>query len=115
MAGVPLECIGPIVEHHRAFPQRINVHFVRVDSSDRVSMRTWERGSGPTLACGTGASAVCVAAALEDRTGESITARLPGGALELTHDRSSGHVSMRGPAVEVYHGEIDPDHLEESA
>ena len=112
---IDLASLGPALERHPWFPERINVHFVRVDSSDRVSMRTWERGSGPTLACGTGASAVCVAAALEDRTGASITARLPGGALELTYDRSSGHVSMRGPAVEVYHGEIDPDRLEESA
>lgn len=70
-------------------------------------MQTWERGSGVTLACGTGASAVCAAAALEGRTSDAITAHLPGGDLDLEYDRVTEHVSMRGPAVEVFSGEID--------
>ena len=112
--GLDLAAVGPELERHAWFPERINVHFVRVDAPDRVTMRTWERGSGPTLACGTGASAVCAAGALEGRTAEAITATLPGGRLELHHDRSTGHVVMRGPAVEVFAGEIDLARLEES-
>ena len=107
--------LGAAIENHAWFPDRINVHFVTVHAPDRVSMRTWERGSGATLACGTGASAVCAAGALEGRTADSITARLPGGALDLRYDRESTHVSMRGPAVEVYQGVIDLDRLEEHA
>lgn len=115
LASVRLEEVGPVLERHPWFPRRINVHFVSVDTPTRVSMRTWERGSGPTLACGTGASAVCVAAALEGRTESSITACLPGGMLDLAYDATSEHVSMRGPAVEVYSGAIDLDRLEEPA
>jgi diaminopimelate epimerase len=113
--AIDLSLVGPDIEHHHWFPQRINVHFVHVEGPHRVTMHTWERGSGVTLACGTGASAVCAAGALERRTAEAITARLPGGELELRHDRERGHVLMRGPAVEVFRGELDLAQLEESS
>ena len=113
--SIDLSSVGRDIEHHDWFPQRINVHFVQVTAPDRVLMHTWERGSGVTLACGTGASAVCAAGALERRTAEAITARLPGGELELRHDRDRGHVLMRGPAVEVFRGELDLAQLEESS
>ncbi|MBI2827095.1 MAG: diaminopimelate epimerase [Planctomycetia bacterium] len=104
VAAVPLATVGPMIERQPIFPQRINVHFVEVHSPDEVTMRTWERGSGITLACGTGASAVCVAGALSGRTARRILAHLPGGDLELdwAHD---DHVYMTGPAVEVFSGE----------
>jgi len=100
---VPLERIGPRVETAGIFPKRINVHFVEVLTQDHVRMRTWERGSGITMACGTGASAVCVAGALTGRAGRRIAADLPGGRLELEW-AASGHVFMTGPAQEVFEG-----------
>jgi len=105
VAGVALAALGPEVEHHPVFPQRVNVHFVQVHSQREVTMRTWERGSGITLACGTGASAVCVAGVLTGRSGRAITAHLPGGDLELEYRRADNHVYMTGPAVEVFTGE----------
>jgi diaminopimelate epimerase len=104
VAQVPLERVGPILEKHPIFPRRINVHFVQVHSPSEVTMRTWERGSGITLACGTGASAVCVAGALAGRTDRRILAHLPGGDLELEWGPDD-HVYMTGPAVEVFSGE----------
>jgi diaminopimelate epimerase len=100
---VPLEMIGPLVENHTFFPHRVNVHFVQCKSRDRIKMVTWERGSGPTQACGTGASAVCVAGRLTGRTNEVIQAELPGGELELSWDMN-GPVFMSGPAEEVFLG-----------
>jgi len=99
----PLEWIGPQIECHPAFPKRTNVHIVQRLSESEVRMRTWERGSGITLACGTGASAVCVAGALTGRTGRSILAHLPGGDLRIEW-RADGHVFMTGPAVESFTG-----------
>ncbi len=104
VAAIPLEKIGPVIENHHVFPRRINVHFVQVHSRGEVTMRTWERGSGITLACGTGASAVCVAGALTDRTDRTILAHLPGGDLTLQW-RDDNHVNMTGPATEVFTGE----------
>ena len=107
--GVSLEEDGSAIEHDvDTFPQRTNVHFVEVVSSDEVRMRTWERGSGITLACGTGASAVCVAGALTGRTGRRILAHLPGGDLELEW-AADDHVFMAGPATEVFAGEWPVD------
>jgi len=103
--AVPLESIGPEIEHHALFPQRTNAHFVEVHSPAEVTMRTWERGSGITLACGTGASAVCVAGALTGRTARQITAHLPGGDLKLHWREDDNHVLMTGPAAEVFTGE----------
>jgi diaminopimelate epimerase len=104
VATVPLETIGPLLETQPIFPRRINVHFVEVHSAGEVTMRTWERGSGITLACGTGASAVCVAGGLTGQTSRQILAHLPGGDLELDW-AANDHVYMTGPAVEVFSGE----------
>jgi len=100
---VPLESIGPVIENHPSFPRRTNVHFVQVISPREVKMRTWERGAGITLACGTGAAAVCVACVLNRRTENTITAHLPGGDLKLKW-APDGHVYMTGSAVEVFTG-----------
>ncbi|MFA6133762.1 MAG: diaminopimelate epimerase [Phycisphaerae bacterium] len=105
VAAVALEQVGPELETHKLFPQRINVHFVQVHSPSEVTMRTWERGSGVTLACGTGASAVCVAGVLAGRGGREVLAHLPGGDLQLAWRESDNHVFMTGPAVEVYSGQ----------
>jgi diaminopimelate epimerase len=96
--------IGPQVERHPAFPRRVNAEFVRVISPREVEMRVWERGSGETQACGTGASAVCVAGVLNGLTERKILAHLPGGDLELEW-AESGEVYKTGPAVEVFSGE----------
>lgn len=103
---IPLDRIGPFIERHLWFPQRINVHMVDVISTREVRMRTWERGAGLTLACGTGASAVCVAGMLTGRSGPTITAHLPGGDLELAWPGAGKSVRMTGPAVEVFNGEL---------
>lgn len=109
VAAVPLETVGPAIENHPAFPQRTNVHFVQRLSRERVRMRSWERGSGITQACGTGASAVCVAGVLAGVTAEEITAELPGGELVLQWPERS-EVFMTGPAEEVFEGLwIEPD------
>ena len=105
VAGFPLERVGPAVETHPAFPRRINAHFVQVVSTGEVRMRTWERGTGITLACGTGACAVCVAGVLTGRTGARLLAHLPGGDLELQWAGVGQPVFMTGPATEVYRGE----------
>ncbi len=105
--AVPLETVGPLLEHAAVFPRRINVHFVQVHDAGEVTMRTWERGSGITLACGTGASAVCVAGVLSGRTQRTILAHLPGGDLELQWDEATGHVFLTGEAVEVFTGHWD--------
>lgn len=106
VSKVPLEQVGPMLETHPWFPRRINVHFVQVHSPSEVTMRTWERGSGITLACGTGASAVCVAGVLTERSGRKILAHLPGGDLTLEWKEADNHVYMTGPATEVFIGEI---------
>lgn len=103
VAAVPLESIGPRIERHAIFPRRVNVHFVEVRSPEHAVMRTWERGSGITQACGTGASAVCVAGVLTNRTGARLAADVPGGRLELEWN-GSGSVFMTGPAEEVFTG-----------
>jgi diaminopimelate epimerase len=103
--AVPLAELGPRIERHAYFPQRVNVHFVQVLSRAEVRMRTWERGSGITLACGTGASAVCVAGVLTGRTDRGILTRLPGGDLSLEWRAGDNHVYMTGPAVEVFSGD----------
>jgi diaminopimelate epimerase len=102
---VPLQDLGVSLEHAPIFPRRINVHFVQVRSPEEVTMRTWERGSGITLACGTGACSVAVAGVLTGRTGRNLLAHLPGGDLQLRWDETDNHVYMTGPAVEVFSGE----------
>lgn len=105
VANFPLERIGPIFEHHPAFPRRVNAHFVQVLGPNEVIMRTWERGSGITLACGTGACAVCVAGVLTGKTGATLLAHLPGGDLDLAWQGGGASVFMTGPATEVFTGE----------
>lgn len=105
VATFPVEIFGPLFEHHAAFPRRVNAHFVEVLGPNEVRMRTWERGSGITLACGTGACSVCVAGVLSGRTGPEILAHLPGGDLELEWGGDGQSVFMTGSATEVFSGE----------
>jgi len=105
VASVPLEKLGPEIENNPIFPERVNVHFVQVHSPAEVTVRTWERGSGITLACGTGASAVCVAGVQTHRTARKILAHLPGGDLRLEWRAADEHVLMTGPATEVFTGD----------
>jgi diaminopimelate epimerase len=104
VASLPLETLGPIFEHHPAFPRRVNVHFVQVLAPDEVRMRTWERGSGITLACGTGACGVCVAGVLTGNSARRLLAHLPGGDLELEWADDRSPVLMTGLATEVFSG-----------
>lgn len=97
--------LGPLVEHDSHFPNRVNVEFVEILSRSEVRQRTWERGSGETLACGTGASAVCVAGVLTGRTNRQVTVHLLGGDLQLEWNEQDNHVYMTGPAREVFSGE----------
>jgi len=103
----PVAEIGQLIETHSCFPERVNVEFVQVLSPTEVIQRTWERGSGETLACGSGASAVAVAGVLTGRTERKITDHLRGGDLELEW-LETGSVMMTGPAVEVFSGDFDP-------
>ena len=96
---------GPRIENHPAFTHRINVHFVEVMSKSEITMRTWERGSGITQACGTGACAVGVAGVMTGRTERDVLVHLPGGDLNVRWDEPSNHVHMTGPATEVFSGE----------
>lgn len=96
--------IGPQIESHPAFPRRVNAEFIQVVSSSEFIMRVWERGSGETMACGTGACAAAVAAALTGRTDRIVTARLRGGDLQLEWS-DGGDVFMTGPATEVFSGD----------
>jgi diaminopimelate epimerase len=97
--------VGPLLECHPAFPKRTNVEFVEIIHRGEVRQRTWERGSGETWACGTGASAVCVAGVLTGRTDGEILNHLRGGDLKLRWDGGSHSVLMTGPATEVFSGE----------
>jgi len=97
--------VGPLVENNSHFPNRVNTEFVEVLSRTELRQRTWERGSGETLACGTGASAVCVAGVLTGRTERQVTIHLLGGDLHLEWNEQDNHVYMTGPAVEVFSGE----------
>jgi diaminopimelate epimerase len=97
--------IGPQIEKDAIFPRKTNVEFVKVNRPDDVTFRVWERGSGETQACGTGACAVAVAGVLTGRTEREITAHLLGGDLQLLWSEKDNHVYMTGPAVEVFSGE----------
>ncbi|MBN2589486.1 MAG: diaminopimelate epimerase [Sedimentisphaerales bacterium] len=105
---IKLEKIGPVIEHHPLFPHRVNAHFVQINTPTEFTMRTWERGSGITLACGTGACACGVAAVFTGRQGNVCTAHLPGGDLNLNWCKEDNCVYMTGPAIEVFQG-IWPD------
>ena len=102
---LPLEEIGPKFENHERFPKRVNTEFVRVLDRHTAEMRGWERGSGETLACGTGACAVAAACALNGHTEDEVTVKLLGGDLHIRWDRENDTVYMTGPAEVVFDGE----------
>jgi diaminopimelate epimerase len=104
VADYDLATAGPAVEHHELFPARVNFSVARIIGRDRLESRTWERGVGETLACGTGASATMVAAHMRGLAGDQVTLTQPGGALAIEWD-GEGDVFLSGPAVEVYTGE----------
>ncbi|MDR1776633.1 MAG: diaminopimelate epimerase [Desulfovibrio sp.] len=99
-----LQHLGPLFEHHPYFPQRVNAEFVEILSSAGIRMRVWERGTGETLACGTGACAAVVAAVLNKRTCRDVDVNLAGGVLHVNWNESDGHVYMTGAAANVFEG-----------
>ena len=106
VASLPLETIGPRFEQHPFFPRRVNTEFVKIEDRRRLTMRVWERGAGETMACGTGACAVAVAAARTGRSERQVTVTLPGGPLEIDW-RPDDRVLMTGDAVAVFEGQVE--------
>ena len=109
IAQVELEKIGPRLEHHPLFPDRVNVEFVQPMEDDKMRMRVWERGSGITQACGTGACATFVAASYAGLCGDAASVVMDGGTLRISRENGTGHILMEGPAVKVFDGTIDTD------
>lgn len=107
VADMKLEKIGPFFENHIRFPERVNTEFVEVLDRKNVFMRVWERGTGETLACGTGCCATAVACVLNGLTDQEITVKLLGGELAIRWDREENAVYMTGPAATVFEGEVD--------
>ena len=107
VTNLEIEQIGPYFENHERFPKRINTEFVKVLDKKTVQMRVWERGTGETLACGTGCCATVVACILNGLTDEKVTVKLLGGEIEIEWDREANLVYMTGPAVTVFEGEYD--------
>jgi diaminopimelate epimerase len=105
--SIDIEKSGPPMENHEIFPNRVNTEFVEIAGDGTLVMRVWERGSGETLACGTGACAVLVASVLNGKSGRRNTVHLLGGDLEIEWDDNDNHVYMTGPAVTVYEGDIE--------
>ena len=105
LAAIDLSRIGPLIETHSAFPRRVNAHFVARTRPGEATMRTWERGAGATMACGTGACAVAVAGARTGRLDRDVLLHLPGGDLRIRWDEKTGHVHMTGPATHVFDGD----------
>ena len=105
VGAAPVTQLGPKIERHPLFPARTNVEFVQIVDRGQVKMRVWERGTGETLACGTGASATCVACALNDLADRTVRVHLRGGTLTIEW-AGDNHVYMTGPAAEVYTGEL---------
>ena len=110
--ALDVAAIGPSYEHHPAFLQGVNTEFVQVLDETHMKMRVWERGSGETLACGTGACASVAAAVLNGKTGRKVTVHLLGGDLEIDWNEQDGHIYMTGPARTVFHGEIREEWLD---
>jgi diaminopimelate epimerase len=104
LKSLELDRVGPPLETHAAFPNRINAHFVAVQSRGEATMRTWERGAGATFACGTGACAVAVAGVLTGRLDRDVVLHLPGGDLNIRWDERNNHVFMTGPAADAFEG-----------
>ena len=107
VADMKLEQIGPLFENHVRFPERVNTEFVEVLDRRTVFMRVWERGTGETLACGTGCCATAVACVLNGLTEPEITVKLLGGELQIEWDRDQNAVYMTGPATTVFEGEVE--------
>ena len=105
--ALELATVGPELEFHSRFPQRCNIEFAQIIGPNEIRMRVWERGSGITMACGTGACATLVAAALMGRTARKATIVMDGGNLEIEWRESDNHIYMRGPATEVFEGDIE--------
>ena len=103
----PVAIYGPLIENYPIFPKRTNVEFIQVLNNKRLKMRVWERGSGETLACGTGACASAVAANLNGLAGRKVTVHLAGGDLKIEWSEKDNHVYMTGPAVEVFEGTVE--------
>lgn len=112
---LPMEAIGPEFEHHPLFPERVNTEFVELVDRKTIRMRVWERGSGETLACGTGACASVYACILNGKTEDEVTVCLLGGELTVTYERTTGHILMTGPAVVVFDGEFYGESKKEEA
>jgi len=110
LAGIPWQSWGPKLENDPLFPRKTNVEFVEVIDAGEVRMKVWERGAGPTLACGTGACAVVVAGVMTGRLANAVRVNLPGGALEIVWEQGQS-VSMQGPAEEVFTGRIALDNI----
>lgn len=106
IASIPLEKVGPILEYHPLFPQRCNIEFAEIISRKSIRVRVWERGSGITQACGTGACATAVAAILQNKTEREVDVTLDGGELSIQWSTNNGPVLMTGPAQTVFEGEI---------
>lgn len=107
VSAFPLMKVGPQMEYHPLFPERINAEFVQVLNREHLKMRVWERGAGETMACGTGACAVLVAACLNGLSERKAVVELPGGKLQIEWNADNGHVYKTGPATIVFTGEID--------
>lgn len=105
--AIEIEKIGPLFENNKMFPNRINTEFIQVLDRKNINMRVWERGSGETLACGTGACASVVACILNNKTDDEVTVNLLGGSLRIKYDREQNLVFMTGPATKVFDGEIE--------
>jgi diaminopimelate epimerase len=105
--AAPVEELGPLVESHPAFPNRVNVEFVELVSRDRLRQRTWERGTGETLACGSGACAVVVVSILRGVADHKVIVALPGGELSIQWDGDGTGIFMTGPAANVFTGRIE--------
>ena len=105
--SLDLEKIGPSFEKHAIFPEQVNTEFVHVIDRNTVDMRVWERGSGETFACGTGACATAMACILNGKTDDEVLVHLVGGDLLIQYDRETNHIFMTGPATEVFSGEIN--------
>lgn len=103
----PIDKVGPMFENHEIFPDRVNTEFVKVIDRNRIKMRVWERGSGETLACGTGACASVVASVVNGFTDNEVKVSLLGGDLHIKYDKDKNMVYMTGPAVTVFEGEME--------
>ena len=105
--AVQPEKIGPVIENHKLFPNRVNVEFLQIKNRSTILMKVWERGAGATLGCGTGASASAVITSVLGLTGRKVTVFLPGGSLLINWTEKDNHVYMTGPALRVFEGSVE--------